>query len=103
MTTLLGRGANVEARNRQEGRRGTWKEASQSGHLKVVRLLLERGADFQARNRKGETPFEMASRKTYSEVAHYLESTLETVHRVIGYVGILVVKALGERYHGIGK
>ena len=78
-------------------------DASQSGHLKVVRLLLERGADSQARNRKGETPFEMASRKTYSEVAHHSGSTLERVHRVIGYVGILVVKALRERYHGISK
>jgi ankyrin repeat protein len=42
------------------------------GHLEIVKLLLERGADVHAVNDEGETPYQVALQQGYREVAELL-------------------------------
>ena len=46
--------------------------ASNYGHLEVVRLLLEKGADPSAQNAKGRTALMLASNNGHSEVIKVL-------------------------------
>ncbi|KAN0133405.1 hypothetical protein V8E53_008845 [Lactarius tabidus] len=46
--------------------------ASVNGCLKVVLLLLERGANIQLRNTYGRTPSQEASSRGYREIARSL-------------------------------
>ncbi len=58
--------------------RGLYKEstplhwASARGHVKVVRVLLEHGADVAVQNEDGSTPLHRASRRGRVEVVHVL-------------------------------
>ena len=42
------------------------------GHLEMVKLLLERGADIDAMNGEGETPFQVSQRSVYREITDLL-------------------------------
>jgi ankyrin repeat protein len=44
-----------------------------SGYLKIVKLLLERGADVHAMNGEGETPYQVSLRRGYREIADLLQ------------------------------
>jgi ankyrin repeat protein len=46
--------------------------ASGRGHVKVVRFLLERGADVKAQNKDGDTPLHLALEKGHVEIAGIL-------------------------------
>ena len=43
-----------------------------NGHLEVVKLLLERGADVHAVNGEGETPYQVSLRRGHREIADLL-------------------------------
>ena len=51
-------------------------EASREGHVEVVRLLLEHGADLRARDRSGKTPSEVASQYERLEIVQLLSQSL---------------------------
>jgi ankyrin repeat protein len=42
------------------------------GHLEIVKLLLERGADIHAMNAVGETPYQLSVQKGNREIADLL-------------------------------
>ncbi|MEM2056872.1 MAG: ankyrin repeat domain-containing protein [Thermoproteota archaeon] len=46
--------------------------ASRRGHLEMVKLFVEHGADVNIRNRLGETPIFLACRNNHIDVVHYL-------------------------------
>ena len=46
--------------------------ASDKGHLKVVKLLLEKGANANAQNNNGETALMVASEKGHLEIVKLL-------------------------------
>jgi ankyrin repeat protein len=43
-----------------------------NGHLEIVKLLLERGADIHAMNDEGETPYQLSLRRGNREIADLL-------------------------------
>ena len=43
-----------------------------NGHLEIVKLLLEHGADMHAMNTEGETPYEVSWRSGYREISDLL-------------------------------
>ncbi|KAH9976054.1 hypothetical protein BJV77DRAFT_1054516 [Russula vinacea] len=43
--------------------------SARSGHLGIVKLLLERGADVHALNGEGETPYQTSLAFGYREIA----------------------------------
>jgi ankyrin repeat protein len=47
--------------------------AAQGGHMDVVKLLLEKGADDKARNRRGETALQLAISEGHTDIAQHLE------------------------------
>ena len=47
--------------------------AAEAGHLEVVRVLLEFGADLSIKNNKGETPLDMARENKHSDVVEVLQ------------------------------
>ena len=46
--------------------------ASLMGHVDVVKLLIEQGADINAKNNYGGTPLHLASEEGYTEVPKLL-------------------------------
>ena len=38
----------------------SWEPTIRKNHLKIIKLLIEKGADIKAKSRKGETPLDMA-------------------------------------------
>jgi len=61
---------NEDARVNQQNKDG-WtalQVASQRGNEKVVKVLLEKGADFNMRNHKGETPLSVVKTKAISQL-----------------------------------
>ena len=67
---LLDHGADTNAKG--DNLWTSLHEAAWSGNLQVVDLLLKSGADAHALNEEGETPFQLASRENYPEVAQLL-------------------------------
>jgi protein phosphatase 1 regulatory subunit 27 len=49
-------------------------DAAQEGHLKVVKLLVKRGASIHQADDEGVTPLQMAALKGHQEVVDYLMS-----------------------------
>jgi ankyrin repeat protein len=47
-------------------------KACQEGHLEVLHVLLDKGADVSAKKNNGDTALMMASRKRHLEVLHVL-------------------------------
>jgi ankyrin repeat protein len=74
---LLDRGANIE--QVVPGDENALIEASASGHLPVVKLLVDRGANVNARvwveeQKEWRTPLNMAQRRGRTAVVEYLRS-----------------------------
>jgi hypothetical protein len=53
--------------------------ASQHGHVEVVGILLEYGADPQAEDEDGKIPLIHASRSGHQEVAHILAWAMDSI------------------------
>lgn len=64
--TLVKAGANVNAKGLEDDT--PLHDASVIGNMKLVKMLVERGADPCAKNQKGKTPCDVASAAVY----HYL-------------------------------
>jgi ankyrin repeat protein len=47
--------------------------ASFFGHLKIVKFLVESGANIQATTKGGETPLDLAYERGQSEIVKFLE------------------------------
>jgi len=73
----LRQGAWVNVRDVEKN---TWDTplhlAAVNGHAGAVRLLLEHGADVEARDREGKTPLDLARTEGYEEIEEILEHTL---------------------------
>jgi ankyrin repeat protein len=52
--------------------------AAEFGHDTVVRLMLEEGADVEAKNGNGETALHVAARRGHEAVVQLLTSTLNS-------------------------
>lgn len=50
----------------------SWEDAIKSGDIRIVRDLLDRGADVNARNHYGQTALMLAAHAGYSEVVEIL-------------------------------
>ncbi|KAI0274204.1 hypothetical protein BGY98DRAFT_1188657 [Russula aff. rugulosa BPL654] len=68
---LLEHGAALNAQEASNGGNSVWL-ASREGHLEVVRLLGDRGADVHIRNDDDMTPFQVATARDYHDVAQLL-------------------------------
>lgn len=55
---LLQSGANLNARGLDNDT--PLHDAAVNGHVKIAKLLVERGADINAKNSKGKTPLDVA-------------------------------------------
>ena len=69
----INNGANVNAVSYEDHRRDpvlTW--ATKKGHTEVVKILLKKGAEVNAKNLYGSTALMLAARKGYPEVAEIL-------------------------------
>jgi len=51
--------------------------ASERGHVEIVRLLLEHGADLRARDSDGRTPSELALQYGKLEIVELLSQSLK--------------------------
>lgn len=63
---LVASGANVNARGLDDDT--PLHDAASNGNIRLVKLLVERGADIHAKNKKGKTPVDVAA----PGVAQYL-------------------------------
>ena len=63
--TLLGRGADIEARNR--GNQTPLHVAIYKSQASTIITLLDRGADIEARDENGDTPLHIAVQRRQSE------------------------------------
>jgi ankyrin repeat protein len=48
--------------------------AAANGNFEIVRLLVEQGADWSARDSEGQTAADVAARNHHREIARYLRS-----------------------------
>lgn len=70
---VMERGADVNGMaTRMRG--AALHQAARTGHLKLVRVLLDRGANAQTRNHDGRTPLDVALRNDRKDVAELLHS-----------------------------
>lgn len=68
---LVKSGANIAAKGMEDDT--PLHDAAYNGHLKIARMLVERGADPAARNGKGKTPVDVAAAAVYNYlVSEYL-------------------------------
>ena len=52
--------------------RSSWARTTLQAYAEVGLMLLKHGADINARNKNGFTPFDIASRRINSEIVHFL-------------------------------
>ena len=48
-------------------------KAAQGGNIDITKFLVEHGANVKATNKKGQTPFDVASERGHEDVAQYLK------------------------------
>jgi ankyrin repeat protein len=70
---LIENGANIEGASERSHIRPLWK-AAKRGHLQMVKLLVESGADRSATDNDRMTALGYAKRYSRTEVIQYLES-----------------------------
>jgi len=70
---LISEGADIDARSHEnDGGRVPLEDAIEYGHLEAVRLLLNQGAEVNARNRYGGTPLKLAAVMGYESIVQEL-------------------------------
>lgn len=77
-------------------------EAAQSGHLRVVQLLVEKGFDVNARDTDGDTPALRAATYGHLEVVQYLQQHGAALSKQVNIKGDTIVStAAKDDYHRI--
>jgi ankyrin repeat protein len=70
---LIAKGANVNAREKRNGATPAIVAAFE-GHEEVVKMLLEAGADVNAKDTEGNTALSLATARGHQEVVKLLKS-----------------------------
>lgn len=73
--------------------------AAQSGHDALVRLLSEKGADFEAKNIYGETALYKAAQCGHEAVVRLLLKKGADVEAMTGFEGVTALHAAAEKRH----
>lgn len=71
---MLKRAADINAKS-QVG----WTalhNAAESGHLNIVKMLVDSGADYYSSNRSKNTPLDLAKLNEHKEIVDYLENLM---------------------------
>jgi len=66
------------------------------GRLDIVKLLVERGADVNAKNGDGKTPLDLAREKKYWDIVYFLEKAAKGAVEVSEMPNKAVVELLEE-------
>ena len=80
---LLGRGASIDARDRNSENMTALMHAVVHGHLEIVECLLNNGADVEARGKNGDNALDIAKRmalqpcSTQSEHVEWCSNTIK--------------------------
>jgi ankyrin repeat protein len=73
MERLIAEGADLNARSHEnDGGRVPLEDAIEYGHLEAVKLLLDKGAEVNVRNRYGGTPLKLAVVMGYQDIVQAL-------------------------------
>ncbi len=59
-----------------DGQGAPLRIAAAAGHIELVRLLLQRGADDRPRNRQGQSALDLARSKGHNEIVRWLEKAI---------------------------
>lgn len=83
-----------------QGKETALHEASGKGHMEVVKLLLERGADVHAKEKNDETPLHVATGRGHTEIVKLLLERGADVHAkgkvLTGSLSSFFFRVLGE-------
>jgi len=74
---LLSRRIDLNAKDYDE--RTALHRAAERGHLDIVKLLFDKGADLVAKDNRGWTPYKVAKKSGNKEVAKILKKAMKTV------------------------
>lgn len=93
---LVASGANVNARGLDDDT--PLHDAASNGHIRLCRLLVERGADIYSKNKRGKSPLDVAA----PGVAQYLlDPTLSISGKKISFCISEFFVFVGENGYGL--
>ena len=72
LTEFLIEGGNANVNARDNGGFSPLHHAASNGHSRIVKILLEHGADIDAENKNGKTPLQYARKNAWEEIVRIL-------------------------------
>ena len=80
VSRLLKQGADIHAKKMNKSGKTALHFASKKGHIEMVRLLIDKGADTNTRDKYGLTPLHLASMEGHTEIVRLLIENKANVH-----------------------